>query len=118
MNPKNKAEFENVIEQFTEVVDNIDTKSPVVVTHNPRDGDTLFCCSKWIPGCWPSLFESTEDSIANCSKGRIAVCGTHGDSKKVQPHCVVYDSETGKYYKDLSETPQDNCKGGKKVKCT
>ena len=117
MNPKNKIEFENVIKKFTKTVDNIDTKSPVTVTHNPRDGHTLICCSKWMPGCWVSIFESVEDNVANCSKGRIAVCGTYGDSKKIQPYCVLHDSETGKYYRDLSETPHDSCNDGKKVEC-
>ena len=115
MNPEDRAEFQEVSEEYKKTAKDIDKSAPIHLTMDLQSAfDKIYCKGTGLGGWIPSLGSS---NLATCSEGRIAVCGTQGDSTEVKPYCVIHDAEAGKYYRVTSETPDDHCEDGKKVVC-
>ncbi len=117
MDPKARAEFQAVIEEYEEISKIIDKSAPIHLTMDLQSAfDKIYCKTPGFIGGITSAFQGSSN-LATCSEGRIAVCGTQGDSTEVKPYCVIHDAEADKYYRVTSETPDDHCEEGKKVVC-
>ena len=116
LNPEDKAEFQEIIKKYEATSKIIDKSAPIQLTMDLQSAfDKIYCKTPgFVGGITSTLWGS---SLATCSAGRIAVCGTQGDATEVKPYCVIHDAEADKYYRVLSETPDDHCEDGKKVVC-
>lgn len=113
MNPEDRTELREVAEEYEKTVEDIDKSAPINLTVDLQSAlDRIYCT-----GALGRLGAIGSGNLAKCSEGRIAVCGTQGSSKEVKPYCVIHDAEADKYYRVLSETPDDHCEDGKTVTC-
>ena len=116
MSPEDRAEFQEVADEYKEVARFIDKSAPIQLTSDPYAAlGKLYCKTSGVFGWFGSLGSA---DLAKCSKQNfIAVCGTQGSSAEVKSYCVIYDPEVEEYYRVTSETPDDHCEDDKTVAC-